>query len=469
MKSGLLSFEEALRLVLAQAPAPLAEAVALEDAAGRILARDVRADRDIPPFDRSALDGYAVRVRGSFGARRRLPVAGEIAAGDPPPRSIQEGTCVRIWTGAAVPRGSQGVIAIEKAMESNGWAELEGPLDPPPAAGRGARRRQGIAEHGEDARRGDILARRGERITPGRSAVLAAVGMSEVQVCSEFDLAIAVTGREVVAPDRRPAREQIRSANDALVAAIARSVGVRRIRRLGIADDEERDVRRMILRGFKHEILVVTGGVSAGRLDLVPAVLRDLGVRILVHKVAMRPGKPFLFGVMEHRSRRRTPRETAVRTPRAEPVRAEDGRRTFVFGLPGNPVSVLATAVEFLVPFLRASGGGIPEGTGRIPVRTVRSIRRGGGLMHFVPCVVSIDSSGTLLAREVVIMGSGDFVSASRANAFLRVPGDGRERRSGSLLFADPIPGAGWSCDPRNAVAKRTVAGARTRRAKEEG
>jgi molybdopterin molybdotransferase len=468
MKNGLSSFEEALRFVLDLAPAPVAEAVSLEEATGRILARDIRADRDIPPFDRSALDGYAVRVRGSFGARRRLPVAGEVAAGDPPPRSLKEGTCVRIWTGAAVPRGSQGVIAIEKAMESNGWVELEGPLEPQPAGDRGVRRRQGIAERGEDARRGALLARRGERITPGRSAVLAAVGMSEVQVYSELDLAIAVTGHEIVAPDRRPAREQIRSANDALVAAIARSAGVRRIRRLGIADDNERDVRRMILRGFKHELLVVTGGVSAGRLDLVPAVLRDLGVRILVHKVAMRPGRPFLFGVMEHRSRLRTPRGTAVRTQRAAGARAGDRSRTFVFGLPGNPVSVLATAVEFLVPFLRASRGDTREEAGRIPVRTVRSIRRGGGLMHFVPCVVSVDSSGSLWAREVRIMGSGDFVSASRANAFLRVPGDGRERRSGSLLAADPIPGAGWSCGPRSAVAKRTVAAARTRRAKEE-
>jgi molybdopterin molybdotransferase len=453
VKTELLPFDEALRRVLDAVPSPQAEMVPLESSLGRILARDVRADRDIPPFDRATLDGYAVRVRGRLGPRRRLPVVGEVAAGVRPPRNLKEGTCVRIWTGAAVPRGAQGIVPVERAREENGGVELDGPLDQRASAGRGSRGRFGIAEQGADARRGGLVATRGERITPGRTAVLAAVGRSIVPVWAEANLAIAVTGHEVVAPDRRPGREQIRNTNDAVVAAIASSVGVREVHRLGIVEDEAPVLRRALRRGLRHDILVVTGGVSAGRLDLVPAVLAELGVRIVVHKVAMRPGKPFLFGVMEH-GRGRTDRPvTGGRSGRK--------RRTFVFGLPGNPVSVLATAIEFLAPFLRAyRGEGNPEGA-QFPVRLDQTIRRGGGLTHFVPCVVAVDPNGSLWAREVAVNGSGDFVSASRAEALLRVPGDGRARKRGSILAADAIIGVrGGNASPKSkqnspAVRKR--------------
>ncbi len=457
MKTQLRSFEDALRLVLDAAPAPKAELIPIGRASGRTLARDIRADRDIPPFDRSALDGYAVRVKGRFGSRRRLPVIGEVAAGARPPRELKEGACVRIWTGAAVPPGAQGVIPVERAREEDGWVELDGPLDRSVRRGRGRPRRPGVADRGEDALRGDLVARSGERITPGSLAVLAAVGVSQVPVWSEPDLAIAVTGHEVVPSDRKPTPVQIRNSNEEVVAAIAASAGVRSAARLGIVEDDASALLRVLLRGLDHDVLVVTGGVSAGRLDLVPAVLEGLGVRIVVHKAAIRPGKPFLFGVMEHGSRRRAPRGGAARRG--------GGRRTFVFGLPGNPVSVLVTAIEFLAPFLRACRGEAPTASGSIPVRIERPVSRGGGLTHFVPCTIAVDAEGTLWAREIDIRGSGDFVSASRADALLRVPGDGRERKRGSILLADSIQGGRGSWDLSAAPAKGTIAAARTRRA----
>lgn len=432
MKPGLRSFEDALRLVLDATPARLVETVPLDRALGRVLARDVRADRDIPPFDRSALDGYAVRVKGPFGAKRRLPVTGEVAAGARPPREIKEGTCVRIWTGAAVPALAQGVIPVERASEADGWVELQGPMGLPGRARRGRRSRPGIADRGEDAMRGDLVARSGLRIEPGALAVLAAVGAAKVPVWSAPRLAIVVTGHELVAAGRKPTAVQIRNTNEEVVSAVAASAGAQSVARLGIVEDELTALRRALRRGLESNVLVVTGGVSAGRLDLVPSVLEQIGVRILVHKVAIRPGKPFLFGVME---RRESPLSTGGRPRGRRP------RRTFVFGLPGNPVSVLVTAIEFLAPFIRAFRGEAPAEAGSIPVRIDRPISRGGGLTHFVPCLLAADARGTLWAREIEIRGSGDFVAASRAKAVIRVPGDGKVRRRGTVLQADSIIG----------------------------
>jgi molybdopterin molybdotransferase len=405
----LLPFDEALRRVLAAAPTPKRETVPLANAQGRLLARDVRADRDLPPFDRSMLDGYAVRVSGEFGGMQVLPVVGEVAAGEKPPRPLAPDTCVRVWTGASVPSGAQGVIPVERAREAAGRAYLEGPL------GRGRSRREGIADRGEDARRGALLVPRGRRITPAEAALLASVGVEAVPVYSQPEVAIVVTGHELVPPSSKPTSVQVRSANDATVAAIVEAAGVSGVSRLGIIEDDPAPLRRALRRGLGHDILVVTGGVSAGRLDLVPDILRELGVRIVLHRVAIRPGKPFLFG-----------------------IDTKGGRRTAVFGLPGNPVSVLATAVEFLVPFIRAWRG---ETHRSLRARSDTPLQRPAGFLHFVPCDLRVDGGGALRAREIVSHGSGDFVSVAAARAFLRVKGGEGVIPEGSILEVDPIPG----------------------------
>jgi molybdopterin molybdotransferase len=405
----LLAFEIALARVLAAAPAPKRESIALACAQGRILARDIRADRDLPPFDRATLDGYAVRVTGDFGGMQVLPVVGEVAAGERPPRHLAPDTCVRVWTGAAVPTEAQGVIPVERAREADGRAYLEGPL------GVGRARREGIAGRCEDARRGAVVIPRGRRVTAAEASLLASVGVAEVPVYSQPEVAIVVTGHELVPPSVRPNSVQIRSANDATVAAVVETTGVSGVSRLGIIEDDPAPLRRALRRGLGHDILVVTGGVSAGRLDLVPDMLRDLGVRIVLHRVAIRPGKPFLFG-----------------------IDTKGGRRTAVFGLPGNPVSVLATAVEFLVPFIRAWRG---ERVRPLRARLDAPLQRPAGLLHFVPCELRIDPEGSLRAREIVSHGSGDFVSAARARAFLRVPGGGTAIPAESILDVDLIPG----------------------------
>ena len=399
--------------MMGRVPKPRREEVSLSQAEGRILARDVRSDRDLPPFDRAALDGYAVRTVGAFGRREVLPVVAEVAAGEKGPRTLRPGTCVRIWTGAAVPAGAMGIVPVERAREENGRVVLEGPLEV-----RGTRR-PGIADRGEDARQRERLLARGRRIGAADLAVLAGVGAASVPVFAEPDVAVLVTGHELVEPATRPNPVQIRSTNDLVVTSIARSTGVRRIAPIGIVEDDPAPLRRALRRGLERDVLVVTGGISMGRLDLVPGLLEGLGVRIVLHGVAIRPGKPFLFGIGAGR-----------------------GRRTAVFGLPGNPVSTLLTSLVFLAPFLRAWRGDPDPDRHRLTARIEEPIRRGAGLLHFVPCDLRIDAEGTVRAREVRLHGSGDYISVARAGGFVRVPGDGRERAAGTCMRVDPIAGS---------------------------
>lgn len=412
MESGLLPVDTALEIILSAVPRPRRENIGIIESRGRILARDVKADRDLPPFDRSALDGYAVRTSKPFGKRCVLPVVAEIAAGESGPRSLKPDTCVRIWTGAAVPAGAQGVVPVEKATEENGTVILEGPLE---AVGD---RRQGIANRGEDTRKGTMLLERGRTITMGDLAVLGGVGVDPVPVYSEPSIAVLVTGHELVRPAERPKPVQIRSTNDLVIATIVDAIGAKKTKLLGIVEDEPGPLKRAIRRGLAHDVLVITGGISMGGLDLVPDILREVGVKIRLHRVAIRPGKPFLFGTY-----------------------SEKGRRTAVFGLPGNPGSTLVTALAFLGPFLRAWRGEQNPADRSLPVRLRRPIRRGKGLLHFVPCDISIDGEGVLYAQDIPMHGSGDYVSASRTQGYLRVPGDGKERKAGTLLRLDPLPG----------------------------
>jgi molybdopterin molybdotransferase len=249
--------------------------------------------------------------------------------------------------------------------------------------------------------------------------VLGAIGRSIVPVFMEPEIKVAVTGNELVPPEERPDRYRIRSTNDIVVSAIAQAIGVGKLRDLGILEDHPARLRRALRGGLRGDLLIVTGGVSMGRLDYVPEILEELGVRIRAHGVAIRPGKPLLFGTY-----------------------SKLGRRTAVFGLPGNPMSAMVTMVEFVAPFLRAWRGQSPPVPTPLAVRIEEAISRHARLLHFVPSTLSVDREGSLAARPLKLNGSGDFVSAAGASAFLRIPGDGIERARGTILEADPIPGA---------------------------
>jgi len=301
--------DEALEIVLRETRALPTEEIALDDAPGRVLAEDVRSDTDMPPFDRSAMDGYAVRAADVASVPARLTVTGEVAAGAWPDRDLGPGEAIRIMTGAPVPGGATAVQQVEKtrALEDGRRVEILA------SVGEGAN----IALRGCEVREGDLVLDRGGVLGPAAVAVLASTGHARVRVSRSPRVAVLVTGDEIVDVTESPGPGQIRNSNGPAVAAQAR-LGGAQVRVLGVAPDREEETVAAVRDGLSAEpdVLVVSGGVSAGDYDLVEPALEQLGVELLFTKVAIKPGAPLVFG-------RR--------------------KGTLVFGLPGNPVSAQVT------------------------------------------------------------------------------------------------------------------------------
>ena len=311
----MIPVEEALEIVLREAPALPFEEVALDDALSRVLAEDVASDSDLPPFDRAAMDGYALRAADVAGAPAALEVVGEVRAGQWPDLTVGPGQAVRIMTGAPVPPGADAVQQVEKTQ----------PLDEfrvtiLSAVAEGAN----VAPRGSEVRAGDVVLARGRVIDPAAIAVLASAGRARVRVARRPVVALLVTGDEIVEVSATPAPGQIRNSNGPAVAAQARLAGAE-VRLLGVAPDRQDAIAQALRAGLAADVLVVSGGVSAGDYDLVEPALLELGATFLFTKVAVKPGAPLVFG-----------RRGA----------------TLVFGLPGNPVSAQVTFDLFVRPAL---------------------------------------------------------------------------------------------------------------------
>ncbi|HEX9243234.1 MAG TPA: gephyrin-like molybdotransferase Glp, partial [Anaeromyxobacter sp.] len=300
------------------APLP-GERVPLAEALGRALAEDLVAATDLPAFDASTMDGYALRSGDARRAGARLPVAFEVFAGKPAPGPLPAGACCRIFTGAPLPEGADAVEPQEEVRRKGGAAVLARPA----VRGRFVRRR------GSDVARGTVAARAGSELDPGTIALAAGLGRPELAVHRRPRVAILPTGDEVVPVGTHPAPGQIVETNGHALAAAARAVGAEPIL-LPAAGDDPRALRRALAATRGVDALVTTGGVSVGERDLVRAALAAAGARLDFWRVAMRPGKPFAFGRWG---------------------------RTAVFGLPGNPTSALVTFELFVRPALRALAG----------------------------------------------------------------------------------------------------------------
>jgi molybdopterin molybdotransferase len=410
----MIHVEEARRILAKEAARPAIEEVPLEKAAGRILAGPVRADRPIPPFDRAAVDGYAVRLRGAWREGEEFEVLGLLQAGEAWPRPLRPGTAVKVMTGAPVPQGADGVVMAERSLSlGSGRVRLSGPWESTPSAPR-----PGIAPRGQDARRGDLVVRRGARLTPARLAVLAGVGAVDLRVFRRPRVSVLTTGREVVDPRRDPSPVQIRDTNGTLLRSFLAEAGFP-VQRLGLVGaDALGPLRKAIGREQGSDLLLLTGGVSAGDFDFVPEALRVEGYRVCFHKVAMRPGKPVLFA-----------------------VRATKAARRAVFALPGNPVSVLVSAVEFVLPCLRAWAGCPEPGPALLRARAEKDIRRRPGLTHFVLGRLRVDEEGRLCVREVPSQGSGDYVSAAKADCLIVLPAGDPMVAAGMPALIHPLGG----------------------------
>jgi molybdopterin molybdotransferase len=407
----MLSIENALELV-GRTVAPLAvSTAALADALGLVLAEDVVSDVDLPPFDKSLMDGFAVRAADVASGRAELRILERITAGITPAKSVAPGEASQIMTGAPLPGGVDAVVKIEDC-------EIVG--DTVRIATRPVQPGMSIIRQGTNRRRGETVAAAGAKLQPTLIGALAEVGRASVQIRRPPRVAVLPTGDELVPIDQAPGPGQIRNSNEAmLIAQIQASGGVPVP--LGIAKDIREELRAKIAAGLKSDVLVLSGGVSAGALDLVPSELAAAGVRQIFHKVEMKPGKPIWFGEF-----------------------ASADQRCYVFGLPGNPVSSLVCFELFVRTALRRLRGDEPAAAPSIPARLTHAHRQNADRPTFHPARLTWTGDGPA-ATLVPWHGSSDLQAAVSANAMAFLAGDARDFRPGDEL---PVfPWSGSTCE----------------------
>jgi molybdopterin molybdotransferase len=377
-----VSVDDALGIVLAHTPRLAAEEVLLTDALGRVLAEDVRADADMPPFDRAAMDGYAVRASDVASAPVVLEVAGQVRAGQYPDAPLPPRIAVQVMTGAPVPAGATAVQPVEKTRARDGGARVE--ILETVATGAN------IARQGAEVAAGDVVLSAGRAIDPATVAVLAAVGRPRVRVGRRPTLAVLVTGDELVDVWDAPARGRIRNSNGYALMAQAAWAGAD-ARPLGVVPDQRDRIAEAVRQGFASDVLVVSGGVSVGAYDLVEEALERFDVGLLFTKVAIKPGAPMVFG------------------------RRGD---KLVFGLPGNPVSAQVTFDLFVRAALLRMQGARVVSRPRVEVLLLEPMTNRSGRANHLPARVRV-RDGRLVAAGVRTAGSADVVAHAAANALV--------------------------------------------------
>ena len=395
-----LSFEEARHLVETHAAAvrPHGKELAeLLDAAGQVLAEPIAADRNFPPFRRATRDGYALRSADLAQLPATLEVIGEIKAGASLAESgiqIEPGQAASIMTGAPVPEGADAIVMVEYTAHEGNTVSISR------SVGAG----DNVVPVGSEAKRGQKLLEPGMRLDHAAIAVAASVGRSHLLVYSKPRVAVLSTGDELVEIEVPPGPNQIRNSNSYSLAAQIKAAGGEPVL-LPIARDESLRLRELITDGLESDLLLLTGGVSMGKYDLVEQVLAEFGAEFFFTGARIQPGKPIVFG--------RIPADG-------------DADATYFFGLPGNPVSTMVTFELFARPMLEALAGLNPQKLVFLHARLKSDIKTKTGLKRFLPAVLSgeFEQAEVELARWE---GSGDVASTARANAYIVIPPD-RER-----------------------------------------
>jgi len=400
--SSVLSFEDARHLVEEQAaklPVPPSEAVDLLSAAGRVLAEPVLADRDLPPFPRSTRDGYAVRSTDLARLPVVLEVIGEVRAGEKMeniPAWLEPGHTVSIMTGAPVPAEADAVVMVEHTSRHADRVEIT----------KGVAPGENIVPQAAEAKLGSLLLDRGMRLDAPGIALAASVGKSRLQVHRRPRVALLTTGDEIVGVSSTPRRTQIRNSNSYSLAVQVLAAGGQPVL-LPIAPDEPSELRELIEEGLKSDVLLMTGGVSMGRYDLVEQVLGELEADFFFTGAKIQPGRPVVFG----------------RCGAGAPAR--EGVGTYFFGLPGNPISTMVTFELFAKPMIEALAGQTPGKLTFLQARLKSEIRVKVGLHRFLPANLTGEFDQATV-EPVPWQGSGDIAATARANCYAVVP-PGRE------------------------------------------
>lgn len=391
--ADLITVEQAMAVVDAAVVRPRIIQCPLAEAVGLRLAADIRNDRDSPPFEKSLMDGFAVRAADVASVPCDLEVVGRIAAGGSAPTAIGARQAMAIMTGAPLPAGADAVVPIE--------------LTETPADSKRIRIVQAIlpgryiAHRGSDTAAGAVVLKAGQRLGAAQIAVAATVGAAMVSVFAPPSVAVLGTGDELVGVEQTPAGSQIRSCNNPMLMALLRTYPCRAVD-LGLAPDEPQIIRQRIVEGLGHDVIVITGGMSMGERDFVPGILRQLGGELKITKLRIKPGKPFVFALMP------------------------GGK--FAFGLPGNPVSAFVCTVCFIARVLERMAGGSPA----LAIQSAplaRGLEANGNRTFFQPAILDGKQISPLDWK-----GSADIFTLSEANALVVRPENQPPQPAGTAI-----------------------------------
>jgi molybdenum cofactor synthesis domain-containing protein len=402
----MISVAEAIEIVQRQTQPLGKETVPLAAARGRILAEDVVADCDLPPFDRSQMDGYALRAGDVGVVPARLKIVGESAAGRGWHNEMNSGEAVRIMTGAPVPAGADSVQQVELTHELDGGTEVEILQSVLPG--------RSIVKRGNEIKAGETVLHRGEPVTAAMMAVLASFGQAQVNVGLRPKVAVLATGTELVAVDQKPGQDQIRDSNNYTIAAYAELAGST-VERLPLAGDNTALLIEQIAAAAKRSVVVITsGGVSVGAYDFTKPALKELGAEIFFERVALRPGKPTVF------------------------ARLPGG--TLFFGLPGNPVSVSVTFNLFARTALLTMQGAKDPSLLSDWAMLTHKVKGAGERESYLPAQLKSTEAGMLTADPLKWGGSSDFVGFVRATSLIVVPADAGFLETGTKVKVVHLP-----------------------------
>ncbi len=382
----MLTPAEAEERIASHLPLLPIESLPVGQCAGAILRENIYAERDQPPFDRVSMDGIAVSSVRVAAGLRRLRIAGTQAAGDPPLSLPSPDHCIEAMTGAVLPIGCDAVVPVEQIRVEDGFALLEDGLQVEPG--------NNVHARGSDQRQGALLLEAGARLESPDVAVAAGAGMARLRVGQQPAFMVVSTGNELVEPGEPIESWQLRRSNAYALTAALRRRGFARVADDHLPDDLAVMQDRLKQHLDTYEVLILSGGVSMGRFDLVPAALAACGVSEVFHKVAQRPGKPFWFGMAPH--------------------------GTAVFALPGNPVSTLVCLARYVVPALYAAMGQSSLPIEKIALSAAVEVK--AGLSFFMPVQLTNDDWGRNWANPSPTNGSGDFMSLTGTDGFVELP-----------------------------------------------